>query len=262
MTDYALAAVNIDRLRELGVHLSLDDFGTGYSSLTYLSRFPIDLVKIDQSFTRNIISDTTNATIIRAIIAMSHRLGKTVLAEGVETEEQMLYLQQCSCDQIQGYYFSRPLPEDEVEVLLKEDRHLTFSRQTPQSDNTVLIVDDDSLVLKSLERVLRREGYRLLTAVSAEEGFSILARHAVQVIVSDQQMPTMTGTEFLARVKGLYPMTVRMVLTANSEASTVTDAINRGAIYRFMSKPWDDETLKSEIISAIRHWHELYGATA
>lgn len=261
MLDYTLASDNVRRLKDIGVHLSLDDFGTGYSSLTYLSRFPIDLVKIDKSFVRDITSNATDATIVQAIIAMSHKLGKAVLAEGVENEEQMLYLQKCECDQIQGYYFSRPQPEADVALLLKEDRRMAFPHSTPQIGGKVLIVDDDVLVLRSLKRALHREGYELLTATGAEDGFSLLARHAVQVVISDQQMPVMTGTEFLARVKALHPQTIRMVLTANSEITTATEAINRGAIYRFMIKPWNDEALKSEIASAMRHWRELYGSS-
>ena len=124
---------------------------------------------------------------------------------------------------------------------------------------TVLLIDDEANILASLKRTLRREGYAILTAESASEGFSLLARNEVQVIVSDQRMPEMNGTEFLARVKNLYPNTVRMVLSGYSDISAVTDSINRGAIYRFMMKPWDDEQLKQEIAGALRHWRQLYG---
>ena len=78
------------------------------------------------------------------------------------------------------------------------------------------------------------------------------------MIVSDQQMPGMNGTEFLARAKALYPRTIRMVLSGYSDIAAVTDAINKGAVYRFLQKPWNDELLKSEIAGALRHWRELH----
>ena len=249
------------QLKALGVRLSLDDFGTGYSSLAYLSRFPIDVVKIDQSFIRDITSNPVNAAIAQATIAMSHKLGKTVLAEGVESEEQMQYLRRNECDQMQGFFFSRALPAADIARLLQSGALMALSgKQGPHTRSTVLLVDDEANVLSALKRTLRREGYDILTANSATEGFSLLARNDVQVIVSDQRMAEMNGTEFLSRVKNLYPETVRMVLSGYSEISVVTDSINKGAVYRFLLKPWDDEKLKEEISSALRHWRELYGS--
>ena len=111
-------------LKQLGVHLSLDDFGTGYSSLSYLNRFPFDKVKIDQSFVRDIHSGTQDAVIAKVVISMSHGLGLRVIAEGVETESQCDFMRLNACDEIQGYYFSRPVPADQLLRLLREDRRL------------------------------------------------------------------------------------------------------------------------------------------
>lgn len=110
--------------KRLGVHLSLDDFGTGYSSLGYLSRFPIDALKIDQSFIRDLTTDTESATISAAIIDLAHRMQVRVIAEGVETQEQLSYLRSLECDEIQGYYFSRPLSSTDFETLMLSDRRL------------------------------------------------------------------------------------------------------------------------------------------
>lgn len=248
------------QLKQLGVRISLDDFGTGYSSLAYLSRYPIDVVKIDQSFVRDVTTNPVNAAITQAIIAMSHKLGKVVLAEGVETEEQMHYLRRNECDEMQGYLFSRPVPAEDVGRLLRDGAAMRLSgQQDAEKRSTVLFLDDEPNILTSLKRTLRREGYDILTAETATDAFSLLACNEVQVIISDQRMPEMNGTEFLARVKNLYPQTVRMVLSGYSEISTVTDSINKGAVYRFMLKPWDDEKLKAEIAGALRHWRELYG---
>ncbi|MEO7941571.1 MAG: EAL domain-containing protein, partial [Burkholderiaceae bacterium] len=111
-------------LKELGVRLSLDDFGIGYSSLSYLHRFPFDKVKIDQSFVRDIHSATQDAVIAKVVIAMSHGLGLQVIAEGVETESQCDFMRRNGCDEIQGYFFSRPVPAIQLLALLREDKRL------------------------------------------------------------------------------------------------------------------------------------------
>ena len=259
MQSVTAANRSMEQLKEIGVRIALDDFGTGYSSLAYLSRFPVDVVKIDQSFVADITTNPVNAAIAQATIAMSHKLGKSVLAEGVETEEQMKYLRRNECDEIQGYFFSRPLPAQDIARLLHAGRKLEFSGESGvETLGTVLFVDDEINILSSIRRALRREGYRILTATSASEAFSLLAKNQVQVVISDQRMPEMNGTELLVRVKSMYPETVRMVLSGYSEISAVTDAINKGAVYRFMLKPWDDEKLKDEVASALRHWRELY----
>ncbi|WP_076412691.1 EAL domain-containing protein [Shewanella sp. UCD-KL12] len=102
--------------RDAGIQVSLDDFGTGYSSLAYLKKFDIDYLKIDQSFTKNLESDTEDFTLCEAIIVMAHKLGMKVIAEGVETEYQKLVLSECGCDYGQGYLFSKPLPVTDFEV--------------------------------------------------------------------------------------------------------------------------------------------------
>jgi diguanylate cyclase (GGDEF)-like protein len=128
-------------LKNLGVKISIDDFGTGYSSLAYLRRFPIDKLKIDITFIREVTSNPDDAAIVLAIIRMAHSLKLDVIAEGVETAEQLAFLRRHRCDQIQGYYFSPPLPELELEQLLyKETRLPTLtseSIETAEPEGTV-----------------------------------------------------------------------------------------------------------------------------
>ena len=102
------------KLKQLGFKLSIDDFGTGYSSLSYLVRFPLDVLKIDRSFIQHICSLDDKQAIVDAIIQMAHRLQMKVVAEGVETGPQAALLKSMGCDFIQGYYYSKPLPMDEL----------------------------------------------------------------------------------------------------------------------------------------------------
>ncbi|MBU1692165.1 MAG: EAL domain-containing protein [Gammaproteobacteria bacterium] len=117
----------MQQLKELGISFSLDDFGTGYSSLSYLKRFPIETLKIDQSFVRDIPHDKDDSAIAAAIIAMASALGIKVIAEGVETPEQLAFLNTQKCTGMQGYYFSKPLPSDEFAQLLRQGKTLDTS---------------------------------------------------------------------------------------------------------------------------------------
>jgi EAL domain-containing protein (putative c-di-GMP-specific phosphodiesterase class I) len=119
MQNASQAIVMLDRLNRMGVHLSMDDFGTGYTSLSYLKRFPLKTLKIDASFIRDISTDYNDAAIVRAIIALAHSLRLRVVAEGVENEAQLRFLQSLGSDEYQGYLRSRPLPRDEFERLLE-----------------------------------------------------------------------------------------------------------------------------------------------
>ena len=248
--------VNIQRLhdiREMGVRLAIDDFGTGYSSLAYLKRFPIDYLKIDQSFVKEVIYDPDAAAICTAIIDLAHNLKLKVIAEGVETEAQMSYLHRKKCDEIQGYYFSRPVPAEDFGRLLADGVTLRIPEKSAEPPKKILIVDDEPGILASMRRLLRRDGYEILTANSAKDGFDILAQQEVQIILSDQRMPEMSGTEFLSRARELYPETIRIVLSGYTDLESISDAINRGAIYKFLTKPWDDDLLRENIREAFRH---------
>jgi len=125
----------LKNLRAGGVHLAVDDFGTGYSSLSYLRKFPVDSLKIDQSFIRQITATPDDTAIIAAVIGMGRSLNLRVIAEGVETQAELEFLQAHQCDEAQGYYFSRPLPAQEFARLLRTGLSLwSVDRQNPSDD--------------------------------------------------------------------------------------------------------------------------------
>jgi len=110
----------LNEIKKMGVRLAIDDFGVGYSSLTHLKRFPIDTLKVDRSFIRDLPEDIEDKAITEAIIAMGKSLNLTVVAEGVETEEQQNFLQQHACDEMQGYFFSKPIAAEAFADLLRQ----------------------------------------------------------------------------------------------------------------------------------------------
>jgi EAL domain-containing protein (putative c-di-GMP-specific phosphodiesterase class I) len=118
MEDAGIHRETLAGIRELGVGLAIDDFGTGYSSLTYLKRFPVNVLKIDQAFVRGLGEDAADTAIVRSVIDLAHAVGLVVVAEGVETRQQLVHLRALGCDLGQGYFFARPQPAAELEELL------------------------------------------------------------------------------------------------------------------------------------------------
>jgi len=253
MEDSQHAAQVLHALKAIGFEIALDDFGTGYSSLSRLHQMPIDVVKIDRSFVSDVTAATEDASVTRAIITMAHSLQLLVLAEGVENELQLGLLAANGCDLIQGYYFSKPVPADAIETMLREDRRLPEQFMTRSNrGRTVLLVDDEEHILSCLEQLLRGDGYRIVCAHSAAEGLQRLADTPIDVIVSDQRMPGMTGVEFLRRARHLYPSTVRIVLSGFTDLQSITDAVNEGAVCKFLTKPWDNERLRAHVAEAFQ----------
>jgi diguanylate cyclase (GGDEF)-like protein/PAS domain S-box-containing protein len=249
--NFEQAVQHLQALRALGVEVSLDDFGTGYSSLSYLRRLPVDVVKIDRSLVPDVTAPTQDVSITRAIITMAHQLQMKVLAEGVESEGQAALLAANQCDQMQGYWFSAAVPGPAIEAMLRDGRQIDpvlLDRRARQP--TLLLVDDEENIVAALRRLLRAEGWLVLGATSAEQALQLMARHEVDVILSDQRMPGMTGVRLLRRVRDLYPNTVRLVLSGYTELQSITDAINEGAIYKFLAKPWDDAQLQTSLRDA------------
>lgn len=244
----------LNKLKALGVRVSLNHFGIGYSNLGYLRHTPLNSVKLDRTFVADITDDPEAAALTKAIIALVHGLRLNMVVEGVETEGQVAFLAENRCRVLQGVYFSPPLPADECLPYLLQPHEFSVPAFKQPKERVLLIVDDEANVTSSLKRLLRGDGYRILTADSGKQGLELLAVNRVGVIISDQRMPEMTGVEFLRRVKDLYPETIRIVLSGYTDLQSITDAINEGAIYRFLTKPWEDDQLQDTVREAFQRY--------
>ncbi|HEU4375980.1 MAG TPA: EAL domain-containing protein, partial [Telluria sp.] len=253
MADPEESVPMMERMKRIGVMLSIDDFGTGYSNMSYLRRFPIDRLKLDISFVRDITTDPGSLAIADAIITMSHSLHVEVVAEGVETEGQLALLASRDCDIVQGYFFSKPLAVPELERLLRDERRLPAALTARPGDApSVLVLDDDPLLLEYLELVLGGEGYAVHATTDPLRAFELLACHEVAVVLCDQRMPAMTGIEFVSRVKRMYPDTIRIMLSAYDDSLVTRQAINMGAVYKFIEKSGSHEEVKQAVEDGFR----------
>ena len=255
MSDPEEMLQRLNELRQLGLHLAIDDFGIGYSSLSHLQRFPFNRLKVDRSFINDVTSNPNNMSIVKTILGMAQGLNMQVIAEGAENEGQIHLLRRLRCKQVQGFYFSRPLPAVELETLLKERPDFDVVPEEQDDVETLLIVDDEVNVASSLKRIFRKDGYRVLHTSDPTEAFDLLARCRVQVIVADYRMPSISGSDLLDRVKQMHPDIVRILLTGYTDLSAVTSAINRGNIYKFLTKPWENDELRETLREAFEQYH-------
>ena len=223
-----------------------------------MKRFPFNKLKMDISFVREVTYDPGCAAIAKTIIALGHNLNLKVIAEGIETEGQLNYLRLRACDEMQGFYFSKPLTAESFENMLREGRKLHFPDSNKNHPRrSLLLIDDEPNIISFMLRALHDEGYQLFSATNAGDGFEILATNTIAVVLSDIRMPGMDGIEFLSRVSRLHPETVRIAMSGYADMSMVTEAINRGAIYKFLNKPFAIEVLLGNIAKAFEQYEIL-----
>jgi EAL domain-containing protein (putative c-di-GMP-specific phosphodiesterase class I)/CheY-like chemotaxis protein len=257
LQDPAASAAALDFFKQLGVCLTLDRFGAGPACLDHLRRYPFDFVKLDPACVHAVPDDAAAAAHCQALIAMAQHLGLRVAADGVHTEAQLSFLRDNLCDLVQGDIYAPALTPHEIGALLRADRRLpSHLLRLQQRRRRLLLVDDEVNIVAALKRLLRPDGYDILTAHSGEQGLELLAQQPVDVIISDQRMPGLNGADFLRQARTLRPDTIRIMLSGYTELQSVTEAVNEGAIYKFLTKPWDDEQLRAHLRDAF-HLKEI-----
>ena len=250
MVDPSRAVSELAKLRDLGVGLSVDDFGTGYSSLSYLKKFPLDTLKIDIAFIRETCTDPDSAAITLAIISLARSLRLRVVAEGVETVPQFNFLARHGCDQLQGYLFSKPIEVKAFEHLLVNDVRLNVPRTHRSIQPTLLIVDDNRVDRSRLVKLLDGEGYRIFTADEAKSAFQLLSEVECQTVIASSEIGRMSGIEFLAQVRQMYPSIGRVIELEVGDPQEIVEAVNAAGIQKFLFKEWPEKRIQETIRAA------------
>lgn len=246
----------LNSLKATGVTLSLDDFGTGYSSLAYLKRFPLDAVKVDRSFVQDIAADSDDASITRAVITMAHHLKLKVVAEGVETSEQLSLLISHQCDIIQGYFFSRPLPAAGMVELLRSDKRLPPNLlRSGTRKPMVLFVGVSGF--DEVISVLSQDGHRVCMAADPDGAMQWFAGNLVDVLVCGSPRKDFDAVGIIRQAAHLQPQCERMLLVDGRHWSDrkVADLSGSGVVHRVIHLPIDPSAFRQIVEDALSRRH-------
>ncbi|MFZ2991033.1 response regulator [Ideonella sp.] len=249
------ATQTLGQLKAAGmrIELLLDEPGQGYSSFLCLRCLPIDRINVPASLLDPRAPSQEQLSVLRTLVGMARGMHLEVLASGVDTAAQRAQVEKLGVDEWQGQAVSPCLTGDAfLQQCASPPNPAEAAPAAPASERTLLLVDDEENILAALRRLVRREGYRILTATSAAAGLELLKSAKVDVIISDQRMPGMTGVDFLRRAKALYPDTMRMTLSGYADLQSIIDAVNEGSIYKFLTKPWEDDRLRAHVAEAFR----------
>jgi EAL domain-containing protein (putative c-di-GMP-specific phosphodiesterase class I)/CheY-like chemotaxis protein len=263
MHDREGSAVILQQLAGLGVSLSIDDFGTGYSSFAYLKWFALNELKIDKSFIDGLGQNDDDTAIVASIVAMAHALGLSVVAEGVETADQLQRLRTLGCQEAQGFHFARPGPPREIDVMLRAETAPSWRSHhrspteggTPETyrPDRILVVDDDSDVRQLVRMSLTAVGFEVHEAADGVE--AMLTAQLVQpdCVLVDLLMPGVSGLE-LCRLLRAEPTTADctiLLLTSNDDAANKVEAFSVGAD-DYVIKPFSPSSLVNRVQGAMR----------
>jgi diguanylate cyclase (GGDEF)-like protein len=266
MHDAELAIGTLRKLKSLGMRISIDDFGTGFSSLAYLKRFPLDELKIDKSFVDGIGIDPDSTAIVAAVMGMAHALDLHVVAEGVETADQLSRLRTLGCDEVQGYYFARPSTPDAIDALLAGCIAGTcaWHSGTPATASTaavrkVLVVDDAPDVRQLLRSSLAAVGFEVWEAGSGEEGITQAWQLRPDCVVLDINLPGISGLEVcrLLREDLANEHTTIVMLTVDAEPAEKIEAFSVEAD-DYMVKPFSPRDIVSRVTAAMRRRNAMF----
>ncbi len=250
MQQPTLAVRVLEGLKSLGVSITLDDFGSGYSSLAYLKRFPVDALKVDRSFVRDIAADADDASITRAVITMAHHLKLKVIAQGVESEAQLALLISHQCDAVQGYFFSRPLPAIELEAMLGERKRLPGHLLKPVSrlPQALLIgVRGYNDVVKQLERA----GHVLHQVADRAAAEAWLGEGRAEVVVCGPSQRDFDALEVMEMIARRLPQSERIMLVDDKNWRVSGQASADGRAHRLLRLPLAAEAVYAAIDGAL-----------
>lgn len=245
IADMERAQANIARLRGLGIRLSVDDFGAGQASFAYVRDLAVDELKIDQSFVRSMRDQKDDATIVRAIVALGHDLGRHVVAEGVEDASTLAMLRDFGCDVAQGYHTGRPMPVEALDVLLAAEglRPVPSAADRP----SVLVVEDAPSVRRLLSGIVERDGFEVGAAGTVAEAKAELLRRRFDVALLDVNLPDGLGIDVARWLALNEPKTQVAFITGFDPANLPKDV----ARYAVVQKPFAPEAVRSALRSLV-----------
>jgi DNA-binding response OmpR family regulator len=265
MDDIEATIAILRELKRIGLTVSIDDFGTGYSSLEYLHRMPIDEVKIDRSFIDGLGANHEQSAIVASVISLAHAMGREVVAEGVETADQLERLRALGCDLAQGFLIAAPMGPDEIGRLIADDaageRLLARDRSddTGSMSNEVVLVVDDAADIRQLALMsLTAAGFMVEEAGSGAAGVAIAKRLRPTCVLLDLNMPGMSGIEVCRELRA-QPETAActiVMLTTSTEAVDKAEAFLVGAD-DYIIKPFAPRDLVTRMRAAVKRRREV-----
>jgi diguanylate cyclase (GGDEF)-like protein/PAS domain S-box-containing protein len=267
MHDAELAIATLQDLKALGLRISIDDFGTGFSSLAYLKRFPLDEIKVDKSFVDGLGVDPEATAIVAAVMGMAHALDLHVVAEGVETADQLSRLRTLGCDEAQGYYFARPTTVESIDVLLAAgifapgpgaDRASPALGIQALRSRKVLVVDDAADVRVLARSSLTAVGFEVQEADSGEVALRIAQQFAPDCVVLDVNLPGISGIDVcrILREDVNNDAITIVMLTGDAEPAEKVLAFSYKAD-DYMVKPFSPRDLVGRVTASMRRRNEM-----
>ncbi|HIJ61274.1 MAG TPA: EAL domain-containing protein [Rhodospirillaceae bacterium] len=246
MSDPHQAKEIFQKLRISGIRLTVDDFGTGYSCLAHLRRLPIDVLKIDRSFVMDADRDEDAVEIVRTIMALAKTLNLDVVAEGVETESQAQLLEEAGCDIFQGYLFSKPLPVNDIDQMLREE-----TKPMLRKIKRAMIVEDSAQMRELIHMALDCFGAEeIINAGNGAEAIACLEDSGADIVIMDWRMDVMDGLECTQRIRAGIPgvdPTIPIILLTGFAGKAAESAAYDAGVDHFMKKPFSLRTLHSAL---------------
>jgi diguanylate cyclase (GGDEF)-like protein/PAS domain S-box-containing protein len=266
MQDAELAIATLRELKSLGLSISVDDFGTGFSSLAYLKRFPLDELKIDKSFVDGLGRDPEATAIVAAVMGMAHALDLRVVAEGVETSDQVARLRTLGCDEAQGFFYARPGPAADIDARLVAEAHAHAAGSTGKGAGSayigkVLVVDDADDVRQLVRSSLAPAGFEVREAATGEDAVTMARHFKPDCVVLDVNLPGISGFD-VCRILRDDPANQRItivILTRDPASSEKVMAFSLDAD-DYVVKPFSPRDLVSRVTAAIGRRGELSAA--